>query len=130
MNRLLSWCFTDEVTIATEKLLDEAASGALLWVPALWSLEVTNVLLIAERKKRILQEELLTFLKMLRQFKLQVDEGNINRSFHEIFNLARAEQLTSYDASYLELAVRKNLPLASKDKNLRKAATKRGVAIL
>ena len=114
----LSWCFKDEVSIETEKLLDKAASGVDIWVPSLWTLEVTNILLLSEKKKRIDYSGLLDFLTRLQIFQIHVDHTTVACGFHEILFLAYNEKLTTYDASYLELAMRKKLPLASKDKAL------------
>ena len=125
----LAWCFADEATEATTGLL-ETLADEMAYVPELWSLEVGNILVAAERRKRISQAGVAEFLSLLRELNIRVDKETSERAFHEILSLAYSEQLTTYDAAYLELAMRLGLPLASKDRHLHKAAKKLGVKIL
>ena len=99
-------------------------------VPSLWHLEVTNVLTLAERKGRIAVARISEFIALLETLPITVDEETPFRAFTEILGLARAERLTSYDAAYLELAMRLGIPLATKDNALRQAAAKLGVEVL
>jgi predicted nucleic acid-binding protein len=125
----MAWCFVDEATKSTNELLERLADEAAL-VPALWHLEITNVLALAEKKNRINKGEVDEFISLLESLEIEADEESSNRAFHHLLPLCRTYQLTSYDATYLDLAVRRKLPLASLDEPLRKAAKKLGVKLL
>ena len=122
----LAWCFSDEATPLTNRLLDQLEIDSA-FVPELWSLEVANILISAERKKRISYAKIAEFVSILGSLNIQVDKETANRGFREILSLAHAEGLTTYDAAYLELALRLGIPLATKDNQLLKAAKKLGV---
>lgn len=124
-----AWCFLDEATDATTKLLQRMESEAAL-VPAWWYLELTNVLAMAERKGRIDREQVAEFIALIESFQLEEESEAPRRAFHHLLPLCRSAQLTSYDAVYLDLAIRRRLPLASLDEPLRKAAKKRRVKLL
>jgi len=126
----MAWIFSDEVTPATERLLNALERGATAYVPALWHLEIGNVLLGARRKKRIDQFGIETFLRQLTAFNIFIDEETTTRTWNKTSDLAWQCHLSVYDAAYLELALRKNLPLATLDKSLRAAAVQMGVALL
>ncbi len=98
-------------------------------MPAIWPLEVANALVVAERRKKILAAKSTQFLHDLQQLSITIDTDGLDRVFDDVVELARINLRTSYDASYLELARRRNLPLATKDAPLRKAAEDLGVAI-
>lgn len=125
----MTWCFRDEATPATTDLLRRLSTDAAL-VPGLWFLEVSNVLALAEKKKRIKPVQTAEFIAMLRTLDLQVDDAASARSFNEVLPLCRAHDLTSYDAVYLELATRRRLPLATLDEQRTRAAKKLGVKII
>ena len=125
----LAWCFSDESTPATIALLDKLQK-ATAFVPGIWTLELGNALIVAERKKRITYGEITEFLSLLKNLNIKVDDQTDTKAFHEILSLAYAEGLTTYDASYLELAMRLGIPLATKDSQLSKVAKRLGVSIL
>jgi predicted nucleic acid-binding protein len=126
----MAWCFVDEKTPHTEKLLDSLEIGTA-FVPSLWSLEVGNILVCAERRKRITYADITQFLELIGQLNIQTDHETSNkRGFHEVISLAYSKGLTTYDAAYLELAMRKGLSLASKDRQLCDIASKLGVKVL
>jgi len=125
----LAWCFGDEATDTTARLL-EKLDEETAYVPELWALEVGNILVAAERRKRITHAGIAEFLSLLRELNIQVDNETSERAFHEIIALAYSENLTTYDAAYLELAMRLGSPLASKDDKLSKVAKKLGVKVL
>jgi predicted nucleic acid-binding protein len=125
----LAWCFDDEVTPACEALLDRtAAEGAL--VPSLWHLELGNVLLHAERVGRSIRGGIVARFDLLARLPITTDRETSGRAWRETLALARSERLTLYDATYLELAVRRGLPLASKDAALNAAARRLGISAL
>jgi predicted nucleic acid-binding protein len=125
----MAWCFLDESTQQTKDLFDRMSRESAL-VPDLWYLEITNVLVMAERKRRIDAARVAEFIKLLGGFSLEVDGEATDRAFDHLLPIARTQNLTSYDAVYLDLAVRRRLPLATLDAPLRKAAKKLGVKLL
>ena len=125
----LAWCFRDERTEATAKLLERVQTDAAA-VPSLWHLEVANVLALAERRGRITPAESTELIALLETLEIVVDEETASRALGRVLDLARAERLTAYDAAYLELAMRLGVPLASKDSDLCDAAERLGVSVL
>lgn len=125
----MAWVLPGEGDAATEALLDDvAAAGAA--TPGLWALETGNVLLHAEKAKRISTAERRQALIILSGLPIHIDPDTAAHAWDETLSLAEAQNLTVYDASYLELALRLALPLASLDKKLRKAAAACGVRVL
>jgi predicted nucleic acid-binding protein len=122
----LSWCFADEENaygLTVLGMLREADAC----VPSIWPLEVANALLVAERRRRLNQTETSRFLTLIESLDIAVDPGTSVRAFSETLSLARRYSLSSYDAAYLELALREGLPIATLDRNLLSAARKLGV---
>jgi predicted nucleic acid-binding protein len=99
--------------------------GAL--VPSVWPLEVGNVLLMAERQKRISAEQRHQAVYTLSELPINVDPMTSHHAWQETMELAERYKLTLYDAAYLELALRRSLPLATLDKSLKSAADKAGI---
>lgn len=126
----LPWLFADEATKATEALLDEMAKGRRAWVPALWHLEVANVLIGAQARGKVDKAGVEKFLATLGTFDIAVDDDTVALAWSKTLGLGEAYGLSAYDAAYLELALRKGLPLASLDGPLRKAVTKAGGRLL
>jgi len=125
----MSWCFADEATAASAEVQDRLIDETAL-VPAHWFLEVTNVLAMAEKRRRITAADSDTFLRLLRTLDIDVDDETTGRAFEHLLPLCRNQGLTSYDAAYLDLAVRRQLPLATLDDDLRAAAVNVGVTVL
>lgn len=125
----LSWCFADEVSDLSTKIQDRLVAETAL-VPAHWFLEVANVLAMAEKGNRITAADSTEFLRLLRMLDIEVDDEASDRAFDHLLPLCRSHQLTSYDAAYLDLALRRGLPLATLDGQLRAAAANVGVAVL
>ena len=126
---VMTWCFKDETSQYADHILDrlEDSTG---FVPSIWPLEVSNVLLVAERKKRISEAGSIRFIALLSELPIIVEQEPPERMIKEIFSLARKHKLSSYDASYLDLAMRKGLPIATLDKNLLAAAKRSKVPTL
>lgn len=124
----MAWCFDDEATPYTDGVRDRLATTSA-FVPSLWSLEVANVALVGERRKRLDEARTLRFFALLKALPIVIDDQSSQRAFGEILPLARIHQISAYDASYLELAIRRGLPLASLDVKLRTAANSAGVTI-
>ncbi len=125
----VAWCFVDEATPAGLRLLARLQS-AEAWVPGLWRAEVANVLLAAERRRRIAREQVLEFLSMLAGLAVRVDADADHRVHGPVLALARAHRLTVYDALYLDVAIRRQLPLATRDQELIKAARSAAVSLI
>jgi len=125
----MAWLFHDEATPKTAALLKRLATETAI-VPAWWCIEITNVLAMAERKGRITARQSDAFIADLSKLGIERDNEAPDRAFTHLLALCRTHRLTSYDATYLDLAVRRSLPLATLDDDLRKAAEKLGVALL
>ncbi|HTW24449.1 MAG TPA: type II toxin-antitoxin system VapC family toxin [Candidatus Baltobacteraceae bacterium] len=125
----MTWLFREEATPNTMALLGRLAYETAL-VPGLWFIEVTNVLALAERKKRIAPAQSDAFIADMGKLGIERDDEAPGRAFTNLLPLCRTHRLTCYDAIYLELALRRDLPLATLDDDLRKTAKKLGVRLL
>ena len=125
----MAWLFQDEATQKTTALLKRLATEAAL-VPAWWFVEIANVLTMAERKGRITPTQSDAFIVDLSKLGIEQDDEAPDRAFTHLLPLCRTHRLTSYDAIYLDLAIRRGLPLATLDDDLRKAGKKLGVGLL
>ena len=125
----LSWCFIDETTPYSRAVLASLLTTYAV-APALWPFEVANSLAIAERRQRINQNQVAEFLEALRRLPLQVERRESVWLCQSLIRLARELRLTAYDAAYLDLAQRENLPLATMDKDLQEAGRSIGIAAL
>ncbi|MDP3071478.1 MAG: type II toxin-antitoxin system VapC family toxin [Opitutaceae bacterium] len=112
------------------KLRAALDSATHLHVPAHWWVEMTNGILMAERRKRLTQALGMEVLALLSALNVTTDDGPAERSLPATAALARQHGLTAYDASYLELAIRRGAILASQDGDLLKAAQACGVEVL
>ena len=113
----LTWCFEDEASPETDMLLEQVRDDGAI-VPGLWHLELSNVLLQAEQRGRIGTGDVAIRLALIAELPILVDQRRLTRAWREILTLARTEGLTTYDVTYLELAVRRGLPLLTKDHEL------------
>lgn len=117
----LAWCFRSERTPETARLLAEVSDRGA-WVPDLWYLEVSNVLMLAQRRRRIDETEMREALALLGGLPIERDPLPAQQTVRQTLALAISHSLTTYDAAYLELAIRRNLPLATRDADLQAAA--------
>jgi predicted nucleic acid-binding protein len=124
----LSWCFEDEASAESDAVFERVRDQGAV-VPGLWHLEVANVLLQAEKRGRIATGDVAMRLELIAQLPITTDNETTARAWREILVLARAEGLTTYDATYLELAIRRGLPLQTKDEALISAAKRSGVTV-
>ena len=124
----LSWCFEDEASPRSDALFEQVRDHGAV-VPGLWHLELANVLLHAERRGRITAADVAMRLALIGELPIATDGETTARAWREILALARSEGLTAYDATYLELAIRRGLPLLTKDEALIAAAARTGVAV-
>ena len=121
----MAWMFRDEATEATDRLRDMLVQDRAL-VPVLWPSEAANALLVATRRRRIAREEWSRIRMELNALPIDVDPPSAERTLGPVLDLALAHGLTAYDATYLELAIRMGLPLATLDRDLRAAARAEG----
>jgi len=126
---VMSWCFKDEANTYADAILDRLAEATAL-VPTTWPLEVINVLLVAERRKRISKASSVRFLNLISQLPIVVEYEPPERMMSDLLDLARTCGLSSYDAAYLDLAMKKGISLATLDRRLRNAARTVEVPIL
>jgi predicted nucleic acid-binding protein len=125
----MAWAFREELTPFTERLLADLAEGEAL-VPAIRPLDVANVLLQSERRGRINRVDVARFAELLLGMPIRIHAATETFAFEEALPLARDTGLSVYDASYLELAGRLGLPLATLDAALGRAAREIGVRVL
>ncbi len=121
-----SWCFADEHSPVADLAMNLLREGSAL-APALWQLEVRNILLVNERRGRIRLADADRFLADLDRLPIQVRTDSPSDGF---LSLARRHRLTAYDTAYLDLAVRTVAPLATLDLDLARAARAEGLAIV
>ena len=124
----LAWVFEDEVTPLTEAALDEVVRKGGR-APGLWTLEVLNVLVVAERRGRITAAQGSRFADRLFSLPIAVENTLKPTERTEVLGMARTHRLSAYDATYLELAVRTDSPLATRDDLLADAARTVGVEV-
>ncbi|MCP9468666.1 MAG: type II toxin-antitoxin system VapC family toxin [Nitrospira sp.] len=105
----------------------DAMQETKAFVPMIWGLEVANAIAKAEAKALVTEARSETFLEMLEEVEIEVDAATFMHALSDTLHLARRYKLSAYDASYLELALRAGLPLATLDEDLQKAAKKAGV---
>ena len=125
----LAWIYPGEQTAAITGVFDQVtAAGA--WVPSLWRLEVANSLEMGVRRGRIdaaFRDATIADFELL---PIQTDPDTEKHAWRATLRLAERHRLTVYDAAYLELAMRRGLPLASLDRELRVAAKTESIPLL
>jgi len=126
----LAWCFEDERSTFTDGLLERLRRGDRIVVPAHWPTEILNGLLVAERRKRIGQGQPALFWDELMRLSIELEPAVGALQARSVLALSEKHGLTVYDAAYLELAQRRDLPLGTLDGDLHKAAQREGVALL
>ena len=124
----LAWCFPDETSDYADQVL-VALEGKTMLVPAVWSLEIANAVLVGERRQRLHQPEIKQFTTLLESLSLIQDTRPLANNINNVLPLARRHGLSAYDAAYLELSIRRSAPLATLDARLRKAAKAAGIKI-
>ncbi len=124
----MAWCFEDEGSELADKVLDNLADTEA-WVPSLWTFEVANVLLVAERRGRITPAESIRFVTLLGDLPILIDGSAHERALGSILSIGRDLGLSAYDATYLDLAMRLGAVMATGDEKLREACRKSGIAV-
>ena len=125
----LAWALPDEGSTYSDEVLGQvAASGAL--VPGLWPHEMANGLLMAQKRGRLTTAQRMAFVEELLRLPIEVETRGAREILDGQAALAERFGLTAYDAAYLDLALRRGVPLATQDKAMKAAARKAGVAVV
>ena len=125
----MAWCFDDEASPYSDGVRDLLADTQAV-VPSIWSLEVANAAIVGERRKRLDEARTRRFFALLNALPILIDDETSTHAFSDTVSLARSHNLSAYDAAYLEVAIRRGLPIASLDAKLKTAATRVGVPLL
>jgi predicted nucleic acid-binding protein len=125
----ISWCLVDENNDYANAILAMMVDSEA-FVPGIWSLEIANTLIVAERRNRMTKEQSQEAINLLQSLLIQVDKNTDTNALDSTLKLARREGLAAYDAAYLELALRLQLPLATLDNRLREAAIRCDVSLI
>jgi predicted nucleic acid-binding protein len=123
----MSWYFKDEAKTYANAVR-KALSQARAVVPALWPLEVANILVGGERRHRSTEAEASKWLRFLQLLPIRVDNETAACAWSEVLHVARSYDLSAYDGAYLDLAIRLGLPLATLDAKLKATAATAGVS--
>jgi predicted nucleic acid-binding protein len=103
---------------------------AAIVVPSLWRLEVVNAVLVRERRRHLSPDQSARTLVALEAFRVEIEPSRPDETLSHMAAFARPHQLTAYDAAYIDVAVRRSLPLLTTDHNLQDAARRLGVPLL
>ena len=125
----VAWVLEDESSSEADSWGEALARGGSAYAPVIWQLEVANVLITAERRKRITVNEVDRIQSQLEALPIVVESSLDLSQRRAIVGLARDHELSSYDAAYLETSLRRKLPLATLDDRLKQAARETGVAV-
>ena len=125
---VLTWCFPDENSDLAQRVADRFKQGDTALAPSFWPHEVLNALLAGEKRKRISNEMIRTFLDDLVLLPIALEPSPAGTVFDRIQSLSRKHGLTAYDAAYLDLALESGLALATSDEALLRACKNAGAA--
>jgi len=125
----MAWCFKDEATGASDAIRDRLERTSAV-VPAHWPIEVQNSARVGERRGKVSLGELGAFIAFVRLQHIELDVRPLDATFGDLLALSRQYGVTPYDAAYIELALRRGLPLATRDANMARAAQSLGITLL
>ena len=125
---VMAWYFADERSDFADEVARHLA-GRTAYVPSNWPLEVANTLIVGERRKRSTLVQAATFVANLAAMPITIDDQTNLYAWNTVLSLAREQNLSAYDAAYLELSIRRSLPLATLDEELKAAAQAVGVSL-
>jgi len=127
-----SWCFKDEYDDFPQRLLErlsDVRTGDLAVVPSLWFVELANTLDIGEKRRRVAKGRADELLSMVGYLQLEIEIADLRKT-RETLRISQSQGITVYDASYLEVCLRRSLPIASKDADMLRAAGALGVPLV
>ena len=113
----MAWCFDDECDELADAVLDVMGETEV-WVPALWPVEVANVLLVAERRGRLTSADSARFIELLAGLPILIDGSTHERALGSVLSVGRDSGLSAYDATYVDLAIRRGAMVATRDRRL------------
>ena len=122
----MGWCFLDETDAYVEDVLRSFVDHYAI-VPQIWPVEVASALVTGQRRNRLQPADRLRFIRILQSLKIEVVHVDRQRIFETVVDAAMANNLSAYDACYLELAMREGVALATLDSKLRTVARNLGV---
>jgi len=125
----LAWCFEDEAGSWSDGLLERLRQGDRILVPAHWPVEISNGLLVAVRRNRITSRQPSLFWDEFARLPIETEPALTSVQAKAVLALAEKHRLTVYDAAYLELALRRRMPLGTLDSDLHKSAEMEGVTL-
>jgi predicted nucleic acid-binding protein len=125
----MAWAFSDETTSGTVSVLELAGREACS-APGVWPLEVCNAVITAQRRGRFSSDDVRLFLDLLGGLRVSVEDLTLRHAVGKVLPLAVQHAISSYDAAYLELALRRRAPLATLDAGLARAALEAGVELI
>jgi predicted nucleic acid-binding protein len=126
----MRWCFENAAHSYADAILKRLATGEDALVPVLWFYEASAVLARAQNRGMLTAPKAKAFITELKSLNISADEESATRVFDDVHRLALAYRLTSYDAAYLELVLRRSLPLATLDNDLLRASKAAGITVL
>jgi predicted nucleic acid-binding protein len=124
----MAWCFEDESNAFADRVLERLADTET-WVPSMWTFEVANVLLVAERRGRLTPADTTRFVTLLGDLPILIDDRTHERAFNSVLSIGREHGLSAYNAAYLELAMRLGGEMATGDERLCAACRKTGLPL-
>lgn len=124
-----SWILEDEFDLYSSQVLDKLLSEPAI-VPSIWVLEITNTMVAGFRRKRISPANQVSTVELLKSLPITVESSHGQNDLDRLMQLAQAYNLSVYNAAYLDLAIRLELPLANKESDLIKAAKVSSVDLL
>ena len=125
----MAWCFADECDDYADQVLGLLGLGGAV-APSIWALEVANVVQIAERRDRLTATGTTRFLALLSSLDIRIEHSSAARTWGAALDVGRKLGVSAYDASYLDLAMRSGLDLATCDEGLRAACRQVGVGLI
>lgn len=126
----IAWALPDETSKRAERFPENLDKETVLWVPALWWYELSNVLTMAHRRRRLTESDAMQLIELYGSLPIQTDTHLNADAVWRFHAVAKEHALSAYDAAYLELAQRKGIGLATLDKHIANAARKTGVRVL
>lgn len=126
----LAWCFEDEANPTADRVERRVRSADRPHVPINWAYEVANAIIASERRRRLTSDSALRAMELLEDLPVSVDAPAVIHIWGAVVETARRFDLSTYDAAYLELAMRERLPLATLDRALQRAARAAGVELI
>ncbi len=125
----ISWCLEDEDN-PNWSALDILIRGGSAKVPALWLYEISNAFSVAQKRGRLQSWDASRHLQNLLRLSIEFDELPQSNTLMNIIMISSQFNMSTYDAAYLELAIRQQTPLATNDKRLKEAASKSKVKLI